>query len=48
MHSWTTIIVLVVVFAFAIEFRPIDDFRTTYLTGPRVNVTESQVKYTFE
>lgn len=43
MHSWTTIIALVVVFAFAIEFRPLDHFMITYLTGPRVNITISQV-----
>lgn len=43
MHSWTTIMVLVVVFAFAIEFRPLDHFMTTYLTSPRVNITVSQV-----
>lgn len=43
MHSWITIIALVVVFAFAIEFRPLDHFMITYLTGPRVNINISQV-----
>lgn len=48
MHSWTTIIALVVVFAFAIEFRPLDPFMTTYLTSPRVNITISQVNINFK
>lgn len=43
MHSWTTIIALVVVFVFAIEFRPLDHYMYTYITSPRVNITESQV-----
>ncbi|XP_025423243.1 folate transporter 1-like [Sipha flava] len=42
MHSWTTIIALVVVFIFAVEFRPLDYFMTTYLTSPRLNITLSQ------
>lgn len=48
MHTWKTIIALVVVFAFGIEFRPLDPFMTTYLTGPRVNITVSQVNIKFE
>lgn len=43
MHSWTTIVVLVVVFAFAAEFRPLDHYMTAFVTGPRVNVTVFQV-----
>lgn len=43
MHSWTTIIVLVVVFGFAVEFRPLDHFMTEYLTGPPLNITTTQV-----
>ncbi|VVC24855.1 Reduced folate carrier,Major facilitator superfamily domain [Cinara cedri] len=43
MHSWTMIIVLVVVFGFAVEFRPTDHFMTAYFTGPRINITTAQV-----
>ncbi|XP_016658549.1 folate transporter 1-like [Acyrthosiphon pisum] len=43
MRSWTTIIALAVIFAFAIEFRPLDHFMTIYLTGRRVNITDTQV-----
>lgn len=43
MHSWTTIIVLVVVFGFAVEFRPLDHFMTAYLTDPPLNITTTQV-----
>jgi len=43
MHSWTTIITLVVIFAFSIEFRPLDYFMTSYLASQGVNVTDTQV-----
>lgn len=42
MHSWTTIITLVVIFAFSVEFRPLDYFMTSYLVGQGVNVTDTQ------
>lgn len=43
MHSWTKIITLVVIFAFSVEFRPLDYFMTSYLAGQGVNVTDTQV-----
>jgi len=44
MRGWTTIIALVVIFAFAIEFRPLDYFMTSYLArGQGVNVTDIKV-----
>jgi len=43
MSSWTTIIALAVIFAFAIEFRPLDHFMTSYLIGQGINTTDTQV-----
>jgi len=43
MRSWTTIIALAVIFAFAIEFRPLDHFMISYLTSRGVNTTDTQV-----
>lgn len=43
MRSWTTIIALAVIFAFAIEFRPLDHFMTSYLASRGVNITDTQV-----
>lgn len=43
MRSWTTIIALAVIFAFAIEFRPLDHFMTSYFIDQGVNTTDTQV-----
>lgn len=43
MHSRTKIITLAVIFAFSIEFRPLDYFMTSYLAGQGENVTDTQV-----
>ncbi|CAH1737371.1 thiamine transporter 1-like [Aphis gossypii] len=42
MHSRTKIITLAVIFAFSIEFRPLDYFMTSYLAGQGENVTDTQ------
>ncbi|KAL4121013.1 hypothetical protein QTP88_013598 [Uroleucon formosanum] len=42
MCSWTAIITLAVIFAFVIEFRPLDHFMTSYLTSRGVNITDTQ------
>ncbi|XP_022167762.1 thiamine transporter 2-like isoform X2 [Myzus persicae] len=43
MRSWTTIIALAVIFAFAIEFRPLDHFMTSYFIDQGVNTTDTQM-----
>jgi len=43
MRTWTTIIALSVVFVFAMEFRPVDYFMTSYLTSQEMKITDTQV-----
>jgi len=43
MDHWKFITVMVTVFTFTVEIRPMDSFLTAYLTGPFVNVTLNEV-----
>lgn len=43
MDHWKFITVMVTVFTFMVEIRPMDSFLTAYLTGPSVNATLDEV-----
>lgn len=43
MDHWKFITVMVTVFTFTVEIRPMDSFLTAYLTGPIVNVSLNEV-----
>lgn len=45
MENWKVVTALVTVFAFSLEFRPMDSFLTAYLTGPQIHVTLAEVYY---
>uniref|UniRef100_A0A2H8TUS6 Folate transporter 1 n=1 Tax=Melanaphis sacchari TaxID=742174 RepID=A0A2H8TUS6_9HEMI len=47
MDHWKFITVMVTVFTFTVEIRPMDSFLTAYLTGPSVNVSLNEVSDVF-
>lgn len=47
MDHWKFITVMVTVFTFTVEIRPMDSFLTAYLTGPSVNVSLNEVSNVF-
>ncbi|XP_022181646.1 thiamine transporter 2-like isoform X2 [Myzus persicae] len=47
MDHWKFITVMVTVFTFTVEIRPMDSFLTAYLTGPSVNATLNEVSNVF-
>ncbi|XP_026806294.1 thiamine transporter 2-like [Rhopalosiphum maidis] len=47
MDHWKLITVMVTVFTFTVEIRPMDSFLTAYLTGPSVNVSLNEVSNVF-
>ncbi|CAH1726462.1 unnamed protein product [Aphis gossypii] len=47
MDHWKFITVMVTVFTFTVEIRPMDSFLTAYLTGPSVNISLNEVSNVF-
>ncbi|VVC44839.1 Hypothetical protein CINCED_3A001855 [Cinara cedri] len=43
MENWKIVTAAVAVFAFSLEFRPMDSFLTAYLTSPEIHATLSEV-----
>jgi len=44
MENWKFITIMVTVFTFTVEIRPMDSFLTAYLTGPSVDATLDEVQ----